>query len=72
MSTPTSTPTPQQVDELFNTLNNTFANAKQDMVKAKESANHISETVDDLRSTFEEQVRIIRIYRSLIMSHFPI
>lgn len=65
MSTPTST---QQIDELFETLESTFANTTQDIEQAKRSADRISKDVENLRSIFEEQVRII----PLIMSHLPI
>jgi hypothetical protein len=54
MSTPT--PTPPQIDELFENLGSTFTNTTQDIDQAKESANRTSEDVENLRSIFEEQV----------------
>ncbi len=60
MSMPT--PTPQQIDELFESLGSTFTNTTQDIDQAKESANRISEGLENIQSIFEEQVHIIRIY----------
>lgn len=62
MSTPT--PTPEQIDEDFESLGNTFTYCKDCMTEAKESANRTSKGVDNLRSDFKELVHIIRIYRA--------
>lgn len=62
---PMSTLTTLQINELFVSLESTYTSTMQDIDQAKESANHISEDVENLRSILEEQVRSIVCIQAL-------